>query len=313
MQLILQKGQSCRSFTNTDYYMYKFLCIIFLSICLSCSSEKPAEVGGQKPQEVGGVSYLLEITPVNATRNSTIYLVPHSFTISDAKIQWLVNGNPSVSPAPGQFNTAGIKKNDKVQAKAIILGKEVLSNIIQIQNSTPEISNIKILPVIFKPGDMLSVEASGSDIDGDEVTLMYEWTKNGETAGKGKRLEGPLKRGDKVTIRITPFDGAAYGRSVVLQKEIVNFPPMIIEDTKFHFDGTVYTYQVKATDPDGDLLVYSLKTAPPGMTIDPSSGLIQWNVPVETIGKTSITVSVTDGHGGEAVQNLTLDITPEKK
>jgi hypothetical protein len=310
MQLILQKGQSFQSFTSTDYYMYKFLCIIFLSIFLSCSPEKPAEVGGQKPQEVGGVSYSLEITPVNATRNSTIYLVPHSFTISDAKIQWLVNGDLSVSPAPDRFNTAGIKKKDKVQAKAIIRGKEVLSNIVQIQNSPPEISSIKILPVIFKPGDTLSVEASGSDIDGDEVTLMYEWTKNGETAGKDKRLDVPLKRGDKLTIRITPFDGEAYGRSVVLQKEIVNLPPMIIESKKFSFDRNRYTYQINAIDPDGDNLTYSLKTAPPGMTIDPSSGLIQWNVPVETTGKTSITVSVTDGHGGEAIQNFNLDIKP---
>jgi hypothetical protein len=290
--------------------MYKFLCIIFLSFFLSCSSEKPMEVGGQKPQEAGGVSYSLEITPVNATRNSTIYLIPHSFTISEAKIQWLVNGEPADSSIPDQFNPAGIRKNDKVQAKAKIHGKEVLSNIIQIQNSLPEISNIKILPVIFKPGDILSVEASGSDIDGDEVTLMYEWTKNGEPAGKDKQLGVPLKRGDKVKIRLTPFDGEAYGRSVVLQKEIVNFPPMIIEDTKFHFDGTVYTYQVKATDPDGDLLAYSLESAPQGMTINPSTGLIQWHVPPDFKGKSPFTVSVTDGHGGEAIQNLNLDIKP---
>ncbi len=49
------------------------------------------------------------------------------------------------------------------------------------------------------------------------------------------------------------------------------------------------------------------------MTIDPSKGLIKWNVPPEFTGKTPITVSVTDGHGGEVMQSLTLEITPEIK
>ncbi|MBM4141828.1 MAG: hypothetical protein FJ242_10195 [Nitrospira sp.] len=44
------------------------------------------------------------------------------------------------------------------------------------------------------------------------------------------------------------------------------------------------------------------------MTIDPSTGLITWNVPPEFTGKALITVSVKDGHGGEAVQSFTLEI-----
>src|SRR5262249_105319 len=37
-----------------------------------------------------------------------------------------------------------------------------------------------------------------------------------------------------------------------------------------------YLYKVKAIDPDGDALTYSLTTAPAGMAIDPSTGLISW-------------------------------------
>jgi hypothetical protein len=309
--------------------MYKYLCIIVVFVfCMSCSSEKPAEVNIQKPSEIGSSdisktsqahvsttseSYSLEIVPVNASRNSVVYVTPRGFNLSDAKIEWLVNGIVTISPVPDHFKAMETKKGDKVQAKAIIHGKEILSNIIEIKNSPPEISKVKILPEVFKPGDTLSVEASGSDIDGDEVTISYEWTKNGEPAGNSKQIEVPLNRGDKVDIKITPFDGEAYGRSVVLHREIGNLPPMIVQDKNYNFDGKVYTYQVKATDPDGDTLIYSLKSAPSGMTIDPSTGLIKWDVPLEFTGKTSLVISVNDGHGGEAEQKFNLKIIPEKK
>ncbi len=311
-----------------DTDMHKFLCCVALFFFLSCSSEKPAEIGGQKPSEVGSssVSELskslvssgsapcsLQITPNNVSRNSTIYLIAQGFNISVAKIEWLVNDKITSSPTASQFNAAETKKGDKVQAKAIIQGKEILSNIIQIKNALPEISKVKILPEVFKPGDTMSVEVSGSDIDEDEVTISYEWTKNGEPAGNNKQIVGLLKRGDRVSVKITPFDGEAYGRSGALHREILNLPPMISEDKKFNFDGRVYTYQIKATDPDGDPLTYSLKSAPAGMTIDPSAGLIKWNVPPEFKGKTPITVSVTDGHGGESLQSLTLEIRPEQR
>lgn len=308
--------------------MYKFLVCITLFFILSCSSEKPAEVGSQKPSEVGGgrvselsrppaslvsALYSLQIVPTNVTRNSTIYLVAQGFNPSDAKIEWLVNGNPAISLIPNQFKATETKKGDKVQAKATIQGSEIFSNIIQIKNTPPEISKVKILPEVFKPRDTLNVEVSGNDIDGDEVTITYEWAKNGEPAGNDKRIETLLKRGDKFSVKITPFDGEVYGRSVVLHREIRNLPPMIIDDKKFNFDGKMYSYQVMATDPDGDTLTYFLKTAPSGMTIDPSTGLITWNVPPEFKGKAPVTVSVKDGHGGEAVQSFALEITPEKR
>ena len=37
-----------------------------------------------------------------------------------------------------------------------------------------------------------------------------------------------------------------------------------------------YTYDVDATDPDADILIYSLITAPSGMSISSSTGLISW-------------------------------------
>jgi len=305
--------------------MYKLIGIIFTLFLLSCSSDKTdvsrqahelGDMRSQTSQPVGsttGGSSSLEIVPVNATRTSRLYAVPHGFNLSEAKIEWLVNGTLVTSPKLTEFDASVTKKNDKIQARAIMQGKEIASNIVQIGNSPPDISRVKIMPEVFKPGDTLSVDASGTDVDGDEVTLSYEWTKNGEPAGNSRQIQLSLKRGDKLSVKITPFDGTDYGRSGVLNREIVNLPPMITDNRKYLFDGKRYSHQINATDPDGDSLTYSLKKAPSGMRIDSSSGLITWDVPSDFTGKASFTVAAADGHGGEVTQDLTLEIKPEQK
>lgn len=306
--------------------MNKILCFITLLLLIACSTEKPSGTDAQKPsdsidkkaagqtsKQPGISKYALEIYPSEASHNSTLSLRSKGINLENAKIEWFVNGTPVAGTLPYQFKPIDTKKGDKIQAKATIKDIEVVSNIITIKNAPPEFSRIKIMPEIFKPGDILYVDVTGTDIDGDEVTILYEWTKNGEPAGNSKRIEVPLKRGDKIDVKITPFDGEAYGHPVILHREIVNLPPMIIEGNKYNFDGKVYSYQVKATDPDGDPLSYSLKTAPAGMTIESSEGLIKWDVPPEFKGKTQFTVTVTDDQGGEAMQSFVLEITPEIK
>jgi hypothetical protein len=93
-----------------------------------------------------------------------------------------------------------------------------------------------------------------------------------------------------------------------LHREISNLPPVITEHREFKFDGKVYAYQVKASDPDEDALVYSLKSAPKGMSIDQSTGLINWPVPPEFKGDAEATAVVDDGHGGTALYQLKITI-----
>jgi len=295
--------------------MNKFLSCIALFFFIACSPEKPAP---SKPQVPTGTSsargaYVLEITPKEVDRAGTLYAVAHGFSLSEAAITWLVNGKPVSSYPPSQFKAINAKKGDTVQARAVFQGKEMLSDSVKLKNSSPGISKVAILPEVFKPGDTLSAEAEGSDIDGDEITITYEWNKNGEPAGSEKKIKATLRRGDIVSVRITPFDGEVYGHPAILQREIRNFPPMIAEDKKFVMKGDLYTYQVKAVDPDGDTLVFALKAAPQGMTIEQDTGLIRWQVPSAFEGKTSFSVSVSDGHGGEAKQDFVFQTGPEAR
>src|SRR5262249_31399451 len=52
-----------------------------------------------------------------------------------------------------------------------------------------------------------------------------------------------------------------------------------IDDVSFLGPPNPYQYTVKAIDPDGDPLTYSLPLGPQGMSIDPTSGLITWAGP----------------------------------
>lgn len=70
--------------------------------------------------------------------------------------------------------------------------------------------------------------------------------------------------------------------------------------------GVAYSYQVAASDPDGDPLSYALSVSPSGMIIS-SSGLISWNP--GNAGTFAVTVRVTDGRGGSTTQTFNIVVS----
>ncbi|NIT04043.1 hypothetical protein GTO10_03895, partial [Candidatus Saccharibacteria bacterium] len=75
--------------------------------------------------------------------------------------------------------------------------------------------------------------------------------------------------------------------------------------------GALYTYDVDAEDPDlGDVLTYSLTTKPVDMTINSTTGLIQWE-PTE-VGDNKVVVKVADSNSTPALdtQSFTIKVNP---
>jgi hypothetical protein len=73
--------------------------------------------------------------------------------------------------------------------------------------------------------------------------------------------------------------------------------------------GQIYTYDVNATDPDGDVLTYSLVIAPAGMTINATTGLISWTPTAGQAGPNNVTVRATDPGALFAEQSFTIAVT----
>jgi hypothetical protein len=306
--------------------MARYLLPAALSVflMLSCSSERQEGREGKHSPENRSVTgdvktagelsetafgdYALKIKPGTGYLNTVFRVYPKNFKTSDTRIEWLVNGETVPYGSGREFQLRSASKGSTVQARAIIEGAVVQSDSVLIKNSPPVITSARFLPVTFRPGDTLSIEPVISDPDGDEVAVTYEWTLNREPAGNDKSIGVVLKRGDKVSVTMTPYDGEDYGESATVQRTVENMSPMIKEDDTFTFDGKVYAFRVSATDPDGDPLTYSLKSAPDEMYINKGTGDVTWDVPPDFTGEVPVVVAVSDGMQGEATMELTITI-----
>jgi len=293
--------------------------ILLLFVLGACSTDKPSFPPVQKPAAGGSAvapppgpvatgPFSLAIAPLEPNRGTILGVSAAGFDPAATTVQWLLNGSPVSTDIPLQFNCSVAPKGSTVQAMAVVKGQEVRSNSVQIRNTPPELTKVKLMPEIFKPGDVLMVEAEGSDIDGDPLTFLYAWTRNDAPAGSAARMTAQARRGDRIRVSVTPYDGEDYGTPVVLNREIQNFPPSFVEHGNFSFTGGRYSYQAQANDPDGDILAYSLVAPPEGMTINQSTGELVWNVPPDFQGTRPVTIAADDGHGGISRYTITITI-----
>jgi hypothetical protein len=176
---------------------------------------------------------------------------------------------------------------------------------------------IKITKAVFNPEymngrDVLKVVAEAKGPSGsEEIQMKYEWKINSQNAGNGGDNISGFKRGDKVSVRITPYTENQTGHPVMLNLEIENTTPGVFGGKELINDGKTFSYQINAQDPDGDALSYELLSGPEGMTIDRKSGVVNWPVRENNSGSNPVKVKITDGRGGEITYQLTATI-PKK-
>jgi len=88
---------------------------------------------------------------------------------------------------------------------------------------------------------------------------------------------------------------------------LFNIPPIIESDPiTTAKEGVAYTYDVEATDPNGDTITYSLTVSPTGMTINSDTGVITWTPAAS--GSFNVIVEVSDG-SKSATQSFTIIVT----
>ena len=158
--------------------------------------------------------------------------------------------------------------------------------------------------------------ASASDADGD--TLTYQLTAAPEFLSidpASGLITGTPTAGDVGTHRLelTAADGfggiARQAFQLQVWTAIPNRPPIVQSLPQVQAaPGEAYAYQAQAEDPDGDALRYTLDTAPSGMTINETTGLVAW--PQAVSGTHTISLCVDDNHGGQAQQIFILTVGP---
>jgi len=98
--------------------------------------------------------------------------------------------------------------------------------------------------------------------------------------------------------------------SLFVSDRTVNRPPSItsVPNTVTNTER-LYQYQLSAFDADGDLLLWSLDSAPAGMVVNAETGLLSWQPTAEQIGSHSVAVRVIDSSGAYVGQQFDLRVT----
>ena len=114
-----------------------------------------------------------------------------------------------------------------------------------------------------------------------------------------------------VTVRVRDAALAAATQSFTVTVANTNDAPTITSTpVTAATEDTAYSYDVNATDPDaGDTLTYSLTTAPSGMTINATTGVISWT-PDQRPGGRQCRDGPRAGRGlAAATQSFTIQVS----
>ncbi len=219
--------------------------------------------------------------------------------------QWYLNGEPLEGQIKSALSPSLVDLGDQVSVEitpydAKGAGTPYRATDAQVVNTPPKITRIIFKPFPVRVGSKVTAEAETDDPDGDDISYEFRWFHNGEevlTADRGTLSTAEFVRGDEIVLEVTPSDGTDVGEVQRSDPVVVdNSPPEISSTPPREIRGGLYSYALKATDRDGDELTYSLETGPPGMSIDPKSGVLKWTITPDIAGTHQVRVAVSDGH-----------------
>ncbi len=150
------------------------------------------------------------------------------------------------------------------------------------------------------------------DDDMDPLTYILDSNPDGMTIDpNGKITWTPTYQQASQTymVIINVSDGMDFDTQIFsITVMNVNDKPTIISTPNVSAnENTHYVYDVNAVDIDiGDWLIYSLDTAPIGMSIDSFTGLITWVPTNDQVGDNYVIVNVTDSANTFVTQEFTL-------
>jgi hypothetical protein len=220
-----------------------------------------------------------------------------------------------------QWNQLGIATLT-VQATNTALQTTSRSCNVNVSNQAPILDMIADCTV--HPGRMLSFYASASDPDGDMLQFsLVNGPPMGATIDPVSGRFSWMPQFNQInpytiTVRVTDGNLTADRQFTVT---VANQPPAIAAPpTRVGHPGCLLSFYINASDPDGDMLTFSLPVAPLGASID-ASGRFSWTPQWNQLGDNNVTVRVTDPGGRTtdrsfvitvANQQPTIDTIPDR-
>ncbi len=181
-----------------------------------------------------------------------------------------------------------------------------------IANLPPEAA-VPGVPASAGEGESVEVAVSFSDPGpGDVLTASLIWgdgssspVTSGEPAFHAFVDEGTYE----IRLKVADDDGAIVV-SDPATIEVVNLPPTIVSfsGTLFGQVGETFSFTAQATDPgEEDLLIFTYDWGD-GTTPDSGEGMATATHQYTAVGNYQVTLTVTDGDGGEAAATLAVNV-----
>jgi YD repeat-containing protein len=184
--------------------------------------------------------------------------------------------------------------------------------LLAVGNTPPEFQT----PPVTEAAASRPYQYAAAAADADRDTLTYRLAAGPEFLSVDPHtglVSGTPTAADVGThqVELTAADGFGGTARQTFQLQIwtaiPNRPPIFKTVPGVHAEpDAAYVYDADAHDPDSDVLRYTLDAAPPGMTVDETTGLVGW--PQAAAGTHAVSLRVTDGRGGEAQQIFVLSV-----
>ncbi len=179
-------------------------------------------------------------------------------------------------------------------------------------NTPPNITSKP--PTQAAVGKLYNYAVEATDPDGDTLTYSLDTAPAGMGIDPATGVVQWAPTAGQVGAQQVIIDvddghsgGVLQGYTVVVSSTAGNRPPAFTSTPVL--TATVnqpYSYQAAAADPEGDALHFSLINFPAGMTVNATSGLVQWTPDTTELGAKAVLLEVADSAGNVATQNFVV-------
>ncbi len=171
--------------------------------------------------------------------------------------------------------------------------------------SIPDVSAI--------PGMLWVYDADAADVDGDALTYSLDFGPPSASVDPISGLvtiSGVHQGVWEIGLRVSDGQGGQavqqFSVSAGILPQNPHAPTILSTPAVNASSGQPWLYLPLALDSDGDVLTWSLLTAPVGLQIEQATGRLDWLPPNDLTGQFDVILQVTDGLGGFASQFFTL-------
>lgn len=232
--------------------------------------------------------------PEGQTISYSLIGAPSGMTInsSTGAISWTTDNNPQ------QFNNVTVRATDTGGA----FSEDDFTVEVNLVDDAPVLPTLS--DTVIAEDSIFNLSAAATDPEGDTLTYSLTTFPAGMTinASTGAITWDPGDNpspNNTVTVHVEQLNNASLfdDETFELDVNVANDPPefsSVPGNPQNINENDIFSFDVDATDPEGNTLTYSLPSAPTGMSIDGSTGVITWDTGDDPPSTFDVDVRVQD-------------------